>query len=376
LIGMERARKRKLAIASESKTIGEIVKGTLLLKVHPQKPEIDRIRIAARVIKKGGLVAFPTETVYGLGADALNPEAVMKVFEAKNRPPDDPLIVHVAKKEDVYRLATSIPEAAERLMTKFWPGPLTFILKRSEFVPAVTAAGLDTVGIRMPSNKVALALIRRSGTPISAPSANLFGRPSPTTAEHVIHDLAGKIDLILDAGPTKIGVESTVLDLTTAIPMILRPGGITYEKLRKVLGRVELHPVAAANKRVHVLKARSPGMKHKHYAPEAEMVVVEGEPDKVVRRVQELASLRMSEGKKVGILTVNENMAYCKANVVKGLGNRGDFATIAKNLFRLLREFDDEKIDVIIAEGMAPQGLGLAVMNRLRRAANFNIIKV
>jgi len=360
----------------DSSELGKRIKGTLLLKVDSERPEIEKIRVAANVIRKGGIVAFPTETVYGLGADALNPEAVTKVFKAKNRPADDPIIVHIARKEDVYRLARSVPKAAERLMAQFWPGPLTLVLKRSKLVPDITTAGLDTVGIRMPSNKVALTLISESKTPISAPSANLFGKPSPTTAEHVINDLAGRIDIILDAGPTKIGVESTVIDMTASIPQILRPGGTPYEKLSSVLGEVELHPIAIANRKVRVVEARSPGMKHRHYAPDAEMVVVEGEFDKVIRKIQELASLYMAEGKRVGILATDESLVKYSADVVKSLGSREDLATIAKNLFRLLREFDKEKVDIIIAEGITTQGLGLAVMNRLRRAADFNIIKV
>jgi len=362
-------------VASKSDISMKRVRGTLLLKVNSKKPEIDKIRIAASMIKNGGVVAFPTETVYGLGADALNPEAVKKVFKAKNRPADDPIIVHVARKEDVYRLARNVPKTAERLMSQFWPGPLTLVLKRSEIVPDITVAGLDTVGIRMPRNEVALTLIRESMTPISAPSANLFGKPSPTTAEHVIDDLAGRIDVILDAGPTKIGVESTVIDMTTPIPQILRPGGTPYEKLKSLLGEVELHPIVVANRKMRVMKARSPGMKHRHYAPDAEMVVVEGKRDKIVRTVQELAALHMAEGRKVGVLTTDESQSRYNADVVKSLGSRNDMMTIARNLFRLLREFDKEKVDIIIAEGITPKGIGLAVMNRLRRAANFNIIK-
>jgi len=367
---------RQKTSALKPKSFDNKIKGTLLIKVNPEKPEIDKIRIAANIIKNGGVVAFPTETVYGLGADTLNPEAVMKVFKAKNRPPDDPLIVHVAKKEDVYRLARSVPKIAERLMDQFWPGPLTLVLKRSNLVPSITVAGLDTVGIRMPNNKVALSLIRESMTPISAPSANLFGKPSPTTAEHVINDLAGRIDAVLDAGPTKIGVESTVIDMTTPIPQVLRPGGTSYEELKSVLGKVNLHPVAMAIKKVHVTEARSPGMKHRHYAPNAEMVLVEGELDDVVKKIQELAVLQMVKGRKVGVLATDESKSNYETGVVKSLGSRNDMTTIAKNLFRLLREFDKEKVDIIIAEGVAPQGLGLAVMNRLRRAANFNAIKV
>jgi len=360
----------------DSSELGKRMKGTLLLKVDSKSPEIEKIRIAANIIKRGGIVAFPTETVYGLGADALNPEAVMKVFKAKKRPADNPIIVHVANIEDVYRLAKNVPKAAERLMTQFWPGPLTLVLKRSKVVPDITVVGLDTIAIRMPSNKVALALIRESETPIAAPSANLAGKPSPTTAKHVIDDLAGRIDVILDAGPTKIGVESTVVDMTASIPQILRPGGTPYEKLKSVLGEVKLHPIAVANRKVRVIRARSPGMKHRHYAPDAEMVVVEGEFDKVIGKVQELANLYMAEGKRVGILATDESLSNYNADIVKSLGSREDLTIIAKNLFRLLREFDKEKVDIIIAEGITPQGLGLAVMNRLRRAANFNIVKV
>jgi L-threonylcarbamoyladenylate synthase len=372
-------RMRRLAfstVTSKSKNSEKKVKGTLWLKVNSEKPEIDKIRVAARVIKNGGLVAFPTETVYGLGADALNAEAVAKIFAAKKRPPDNPIIVHIADKEDVYKLARVVPSSAEKLMAQFWPGPLTLILKRSNLVPNITVVGLDTIAIRMPSNKVALALISESNVPIAAPSANLAGKPSPTEAQHVINDLAGRIDIVLDAGPTRIGVESTVVDMTASTPQILRPGGTPYERLKSVLGEVELHPVAAANRKVRVLRARSPGMKHRHYAPDAEMIVVEGEYGKVVRRVQQLTTLYMAKGKKVGILTTDESQFNYNTDIVKSLGSRNDIETIAKNLFRLLREFDKEKVDIIIAEGITPQGLGLAVVNRLRRAADFNIIKV
>jgi len=360
---------------AESNSSGRKVKGTLWLKIDSQKPEIKKIRIAAKVIKNSGLVAFPTETVYGLGADALNPKAVAKIFAAKKRPADNPIIVHIANKEDVYKFATKVPSGAEKLMAQFWPGPLTLILKRSSLVPDITVVGLDTIAIRMPSNKVALALISESNTPIAAPSANLAGKPSPTEAQHVLNDLAGRIDVVLDAGPTKIGVESTVVDMTAQTPQVLRPGGTPYEKLKSVLGEVQLHPIAKANRKIRVTRARSPGMKHRHYAPDAEMILVEGEMVKVVKRVQELATFYMIEGKKVGILTTDESQSNYRAKVVKSLGSRNDIATIAKNLFKLLREFDKEKVDIIIAEGIAPRGLGLAVMNRLRRAANFNIIK-
>lgn len=356
--------------------IGKTVRGTLVLKINAENPEADKIRVAAEVIKKGGTVAFPTETVYGLGADALNADAVRKVFEAKRRPPDNPIIVHVGVKEDVYRLARDIPKEAENLMTRFWPGPLTLVLKRSKLVPDITVVGLDTIGIRMPKNKVALALLRDAGTPIAAPSANLAGKPSPTSPQHVIKDLAGRIDVILDAGPTRIGVESTVINMTSSPPEILRPGGTPYEKLKEALGRVKLHPIAKAERKVHIAKAPSPGMKHRHYAPEAEMVVVEGELERIMKKIQGLAETYMAKGMKVGILATDESISSYEANVVKSLGSRRDTALMAKHLFRLLREFDEEKVDIIIAEGIPLKGLGLAVMNRLRKASNFNIIRV
>jgi len=351
------------------------MKKTLVLKVDSQEPEIEKIRIAADFIKKGGSVAFPTETVYGLGADALNPKAVLALFKAKKRPLDNPPIVHVGNPKDVYRLAKEVPPKAERLMRTFWPGPLTLILKRSGVVPDVTVASLDTIAIRMPRHNVALALLRESGCPIAAPSANLAGKPSPTTAKHVLDDLNGRIDAVLDAGPTRIGVESTVLDMTVDPPQILRPGGTPYEDLKKILGGVELHPVAVAEKEVQVEKARSPGVKHKHYAPNAEVIVVEGEVSAIISKVKELAEFYMRKGNKVGVLATDETASYYKADVVKSLGSRNYLATIAKNLFRLLREFDLEGVDVIIAEGVPSEGLGLAVMNRLRKASGYKIVK-
>lgn len=351
------------------------VKGTLWIKVDSKKPQVDAIRIAANVIRKGGLVAFPTETVYGLGANALDSNAVATIFRAKERPTDNPVIVHIADRKDMRRLARSVPQKAEKLAARFWPGPLTLILKRSRLAPNITVAGLDTVGIRMPSNKIALALIRESGVPIAAPSANRAGKPSPTTAKHVIEDLAGRIDVVLDGGPTRVGIESTVIDMTKRIPQILRPGGTPFEELKVVLGKVTLHRATLSKKRVAALKARAPGMKHKHYAPEAEMILVEGDLDKIVKRVKELTALSMADGKKVGILATDESISSYDGDVLKSLGSRSNMEEIARNLFRLLREFDEEKVGIIIAEGVPPLGLGLAVMNRLRRAASFNILK-
>jgi L-threonylcarbamoyladenylate synthase len=348
---------------------------TLVLKVDSEEPDVEKIHVAADFIKRGGLVAFPTETVYGLGANALNAEAVLALFEAKKRPLDNPPIVHVCDVKDVCRLAETVPSQAEALMERFWPGPLTLIFKRSDVVPDVTVAGLDTIAVRMPRHNVALALIRESDCPIAAPSANLAGRPSPTSAEHVLDDLGGRIDAVLDAGPTVVGVESTVLDLTVDPPQVLRPGGTTFEVLREVLGRVELNPAVTAEKALRMEKVRSPGLRHKHYAPDAEVVVVEGEVDAVVAKVDELVKLYREDGRRVGVLATDETVSRYSADVVKSLGSRGDLAVVARNLFRLLREFDLEGVDVIVAEGVPAEGLGLAVMNRLRKASGYHIVK-
>jgi len=348
---------------------------TIILRVNRDEPEIDKVRVAADIIRSGGLVAFPTETVYGLGADALNPEAVARIYSAKKRPLDNPIIVHVASRDELYRIAEEVPKDAERLIDAFWPGPLTLVLKASRIVPKATTGGLDTVAVRMPDFKVALALIRESGVPIAAPSANLAGRPSPTSAEHVRQDLEGRIDLILDAGPTRVGVESTVLDLTTDPPQVLRPGGVPYEELKDMLGLVALHPVAVAEVEIPLAQARSPGMKHRHYAPNARVVLVEGKLAATIVKVQELADYHMKEGEKVGILATDQTASRYKSDVVKSLGDRDNLATAASNLFRLLREFDEERVDIIVAEGVPTRGLGLAIMNRLRKASGYNIVK-
>ena len=348
---------------------------TLVLKVDSQEPDIEKVRLAADFIKKGGLVAFPTETVYGLGADALNGEAVLSLFRVKRRPLDNPPIVHICDVKDVYRLAEMVPFRAKALMERFWPGPLTLIFKQSEVVPDVTVAGLDTIAVRMPRHNVALALIRESGCPIAAPSANLAGKPSPTSAEHVLDDLGGRIDAVLDAGPTVVGVESTVLDLTVDPPQVLRPGGTPFEVLREALGGVELNPAVTAEKTLWMEKVRSPGMKYKHYAPDAEVVVVEGEVNAVVAKASELVKFYREEGRKVGVLATDETATCYGGCVVKSLGSRRDLAVVARNLFRLLREFDLEGVDVIVAEGVPAEGLGLAVMNRLRKASGYHIVK-
>ena len=351
------------------------MKETLLLKVNPENPDLTKIQTAAQIIQNGGLVAFPTETVYGLGVDALNQDAVLALFEAKKRPLDNPPIIHIADTREVYRLTQEVTKKAELIMKEFWPGPLTLIFKRSNIVPNVTVAGLETIAIRMPKHNVALRLIEQSGCPIAAPSANLAGKPSPTTAKHVFEDLNGRIDAILDGGPTCIGVESTVLDLSVDPPMVLRPGGTTFEALKQVVGNVKLHPFVEAEKELPLEKMKSPGMKHRHYAPKAEVILVEGTALAVKIKIQELADVYALKDVKVGILASDETQKNYTAAVVKSLGSRFNLATIAQNLFRLLREIDDENVDVIIAEGFPSEGMGLAVMNRLRKASGYHIIK-
>jgi L-threonylcarbamoyladenylate synthase len=351
------------------------MKKTLMLKVNPEKPETEKVQTAANIIRKGGLVAFPTETVYGLGADALNPKAIAAMFKAKKRPLDNPPIIHVENIETVNILAKQVPPKAKQLMKLFWPGPLTIVFPRSPAVPDITVAGLDTIAVRMPKNKIALALIKQSNRPIAAPSANLASKPSPTTAKHVFDDLNGRIDAILDGGPTPIGVESTVLDVSVDPPMILRPGGTPLEALKKILGDVKLHPFVVAEKEVPVDKARSPGMRHKHYAPKAQVVLVEGTIWAVMGTVKSLISHYWLQDKRVGVLATDETAWAYEADVVKSLGSRRNVDAMAARLFRLLREFDEENVDVILSESVSTEGLGLAVMNRLRKASGYNIIK-
>ncbi|NJE60220.1 L-threonylcarbamoyladenylate synthase [Thermococcus sp. 21S7] len=323
-----------------------------------------RMEIAARFILEGKLVAFPTETVYGLGADALNENAVRRIFEAKGRPADNPLIVHIAEFNDLKKLTREVPREARLLAEKFWPGPLTMVLPKGEEVPYVTTGGLDTVAVRMPAHPVALALIRAS-TPIAAPSANISGKPSPTLAEHVIDDFYGKIECIIDGGETKIGVESTVIDLSSERPTLLRPGGLPLEEIENVIGEVEIHP-AVRGKLVDV--ARSPGMKYKHYSPSAQVIVVEGKRENVRRKIGELVKEYRSRGLRVGVMATEEY----EADEFFHLGKTEE--EVARNLFRALRDLDKRDVDVIIAEGIEERGLGFAVMNRLRKAAGYRIV--
>lgn len=326
-------------------------------------------QLGAELIREGALVAFPTETVYGLGANGMDGEAVNRIFEAKGRPNDNPLILHIAKKSDVKLLWAHVPKLANVLMDTFWPGPLTMIFNKADEVPYEVTAGLETVAVRMPSDKTARMLIQKAGVPIAAPSANRSGRPSPTTAEHVLADMDGRIPLILDGGPCKYGVESTVLSLVGE-PTILRPGAVTREMLEAVIGPVKLAP-SILNPLGEREVAASPGMKYKHYAPDAEVHVVEGEPKPAAKRIRALCYAYESEGKRVAILGTEQTMPNYRNLNAYSLGDRDEPETLCANLFRLLRDVGSE-VDVILAEGIDPKDTGLAFMNRLLRAAGFS----
>ncbi len=348
---------------------------TQLIKINPHCPDPKKIQPAADIIKHGGLVAFPTETVYGLGVDALNSNAVLHLFEAKRRPLDNPPIIHLADTESVYPLVRQVSQKARCLMEQFWPGPLTLIFKHSKIVPKQTVANLDTIAIRIPNHPIAQTLIRQANCPIAAPSANLSGKPSPTTAQHVIDDLNGAIDALIDGGTTNIGVESTVVDLSIDPPVLLRPGGTSYEDLKAVIADLELHPFVQTEKELTIEKTSSPGMKHKHYAPKADVILVEGNPKTVTNKISTLTNIYKQKGYKIAILATDETQTAYQTDIVKSLGSRTNLPTIAQNLFGLLRDIDDQNVDIIIAEGVSSEGLGLAIMNRLRKASGYNIIK-
>lgn len=329
---------------------------------------------AGEIIRGGGLVAFPTETVYGLGGDALNADSSRKIYAAKGRPSDNPLIVHIEDFHDLERIVSEVPENARKLNDAFWPGPLTMILKKNDLVPMATTGGLNTVAIRMPSHKVAAAFIRKAGGFIAAPSANTSGRPSPSLASHVKDDLDGKIDMIIDGGPVDIGLESTIIDLTEDVPVVLRPGYISIEMLRSVLGDVKMDPGLSGNDPSFHPKA--PGMKYRHYAPKASLTIIEGRPADVESKIRELTHEAILAGRKCGVIATSESTADYPEGDVKCVGTRDDELTIAQNLFRVLREFDDEKADVIYSEGFDGEGIGTAIMNRLVKAAGHQIIQV
>ncbi len=329
---------------------------------------------AADILRRGGVVAFPTETVYGLGANGLDERSVAAIYQAKGRPADNPLILHIANARDVEKLAREIPPCAKLLMDTYWPGPLTIILKRTQVVPDCTTAGLDTVAIRLPASRIARELIHLAGIPVAAPSANTSGRPSPTNAADVRVDMDGRIDAILDAGPCDIGVESTVVDCTTPVPAILRPGGITLEMLQATLGEVRWEKAAhtAENE-----APRAPGMKYTHYAPAAPMTLIEGPLGQRQKKIRELAEAALAAGKRVGALVSAETASCLSPSVVTAVyGSQADLKAIGTQLYTALRYFDNHHVDLIFAEGIEEKGLGRAIMNRMRKAAGGQIVKL
>lgn len=348
---------------------------TRYIKVDQNHPEADAIAGAGLILRRGGLVAFPTETVYGLGADATNARAVARIFEAKGRPPDNPIIVHVASRSQLSALVVGVPTAAKILMDTFWPGPLTIILPAAKGVPEVVTAGLATVAVRMPDHPVALELIKVAGVPVAAPSANLSGKPSPTHAAHVLQDLDGRIEAVLDGGPAGVGVESTVIDLTAEAPVILRPGGITPEELGACLGEVIIDSDVLAGS-YDGDSPRSPGMKYTHYAPRAPLLLVTGNGPAVALKIRQLACAEKCVGKRVGILTYSDSSDFSAAGEVVVAGRRERPETVAAGLYSALRRFNELGVDVILAEGLEEKGVGLAVMNRLKKAAGGRIIQV
>lgn len=346
---------------------------TKCYKIDVENMNMSQMQEAGELIAAGELVAFPTETVYGLGGDALHPDAAKKIYEAKGRPSDNPLIIHIAEVSDLKRVAKEVPPQAEKLAEAFWPGPLTMIVWKKDEVPYATTGGLDTVAVRMPNHPVALELIRKSGKLIAAPSANTSGRPSPTEASHVMEDLSGRIAMVLDGGAVGIGIESTIIDLTESTPMVLRPGYITPEMLSEVLGEeVIMDPgIIAAD---DTTKPKAPGMKYKHYAPKADMIIVEGEVDAVVEKINALTSAVHAENKKVAVIATEETKDLYHADVVLSIGKRDDEDSIAKHMYKILRQCDELEVEVIYSESFKTPRIGQAIMNRLLKAAAHQVI--
>lgn len=351
---------------------------TILVKMEKENPDAEGIRKAGEIIRAGGLVAFPTETVYGLGGDALNPDSSRKIYAAKGRPSDNPLIVHICRWDDIYKIAHPVPEEAKKLAKAYWPGPLTMILKKTVLVPKETTGGLDTVAIRFPQDPIARAFIEAAGGFVAAPSANLSGKPSPTLAQYVAEDMNGRIEMIIDGGEVGIGLESTIVDLTGEEPMILRPGFITKEMLEEVLKRVEVdRTILDANCR---LRPKAPGMRYKHYAPKGDLTIIEGEAEAVTEAISQRSKAAESAGEKVGIIATDETARqyrmFSGAESVKSVGSRDDEAAVGRSLYRILREFDDENVTVIFSESFSQSGFGQAIMNRLLKAAGHHVERV
>jgi len=347
---------------------------TRIRKIAYEAIDLQVMEEAGEIVRQGGLVAFPTETVYGLGGDALNARSSEKIYAAKGRPSDNPLIVHITKREDLDRIAEEVSEKAEKLIEAFWPGPLTLIFRKKDLVPKQTTGGLSTVAVRMPSDPIAAAFIKAAGGFVAAPSANVSGRPSTTMAEHVIEDLSGRIEMILDGGQAVIGLESTIVDVSTDIPVLLRPGAITKAMLEAVIGPVDTdRTILDPNSGV---KPKAPGMKYRHYAPKADLTVVEGETEQVIAYINERVWEAEKQGKKVGIIATDETLYRYPRGLVMSLGARCHEEEISRHLFEVLRKFDDTDVSCIYSESFANADMGIAIMNRLLKAAGHKVTEV
>ena len=347
---------------------------TEYVRLSEESIDEEAIARAGRILQEGGLVAFPTETVYGLGGDALNPASSRKIYAAKGRPSDNPLIVHICRMKDLPPLVEEIPDAALKLAKAFWPGPLTMIFKKSDLVPLETTGGLSTVAVRFPSNRIAAALIDKAGGFVAAPSANRSGRPSTTTADHCREDLDGRVDMIIDGGPVQIGLESTIIDMTEKVPMILRPGKISRQMLEEVLGSVEVDRTILSSD--DAAAPRAPGMKYRHYAPRGYLTIVDGDREAVTAYInRECDGLRL-KGMKTGVLCTDETAGFYRADSVKSTGSRQDEDAAGRALFRLLREFDTEDVQVMFSESFEGASDGQAIMNRLMKAAGHRMVRV
>lgn len=347
---------------------------TILAKVDLRQDEaMEIIQTAAKILQEGGLVAFPTETVYGLGGNGLDSEACKKIYLAKGRPSDNPLILHISEMEELDPIVGEISPAAKKLMDAFWPGPLTMVFPKSDIVPDQATGGLDTVAVRFPNHPVARAIIRAAGLPIAAPSANSSGKPSPTRASHVEFDLNGKIDMIVDGGAAEWGLESTIVDVSGEVPMILRPGAVTKEMMEEVVGKVEIDP-AILKKPAADLKPKAPGMKYTHYSPKAEVILVKGETKAVADEINRLAAADQAHGLKTGVMATEETKDRYQADIVLSLGSRERPEEIGANLFKILRKFDFLGAERVYSEVFSEEGEGMAIMNRLNKAAGYQTI--
>lgn len=344
---------------------------TIISEIDINDIDKDELKKQAKLLNEGKTVIFPTETVYGLGANALDENAVRKIYEAKGRPSDNPLIVHIYQKQDVYNLAKDINKKSEIVMDRFWPGPITIILNKKDIIPNVTSGGLDTVAIRMPSHPIARKIIEYAKVPVAAPSANISGRPSPTKASHVYEEMNGRVSGIVLGGDSNFGLESTVLDMTGDIPMILRPGSITKEELESIIGTVIMDP--SLEKKEDNIKAKAPGMKYTHYSPDADVYIVYGDEQNVENKINEFVKTNLEKGLKTGVMCIDKNKTRYSGEVIS-LGQNLD--EVGKNLFDVLREMDKRNVDIVYSEAFPKIGVGQAIMNRLLKSAGYKIVKV